>query len=472
MTYPVIIQGGMGVNVSSWKLANAVSREGQMGVVSGTAMDEVLVRNLQIGDPGGHYRRALDNFPVPEVSKKILHKFYIPDGKPENEPFKLLPKFTINPPKELQEITIAANFAEVFLAKEGHDGPVGINFLDKIFFPNIFSIYGAMLAGVDYIIMGAGLPLEVPGVMDKFTTHSEASMKVPVKGVTNGDSFHLRFDPKKLFQTSLPELKRPRFLGIISTLIAANILLKKSTGKVDGFIIETHTAGGHNAPPRGKMVMNDRMEPVYGDRDRVDIEKMSALDIPFWLAGSYGTPEKLKAVLDLGAKGIQVGTVFAFSDESGFTRSIKDKIIPKIINGTADVFTDPKCSPSGFPFKVVSLEGSVSENDEYQQRTRTCDMGYLRSFYKKEDGTLGYRCPAEPGTLYIKKGGKPEELEGRKCLCNALLANIGLAQRQKDGYLEMPLVTAGDDIGSIPQLLKNGGYTYSAKDVLEYLLGN
>jgi len=41
---PVIIQGGMGVGVSSWWLAQAVARTGQLGVVSGTALDAVLAR--------------------------------------------------------------------------------------------------------------------------------------------------------------------------------------------------------------------------------------------------------------------------------------------------------------------------------------------------------------------------------------------------------------------------------------------
>ena len=58
-TVPVIIQGGMGVGVSNWRLANAVSSRGQLGVVSGTALDVVLARRLQDGDPGGHMRRAL-----------------------------------------------------------------------------------------------------------------------------------------------------------------------------------------------------------------------------------------------------------------------------------------------------------------------------------------------------------------------------------------------------------------------------
>jgi len=39
--HPRIIQGGMGIAVSDWRLARAVSRLGQLGVVSGTAIDSI-----------------------------------------------------------------------------------------------------------------------------------------------------------------------------------------------------------------------------------------------------------------------------------------------------------------------------------------------------------------------------------------------------------------------------------------------
>ncbi len=37
-SYPLIIQGGMGIAVSNYHLAKAVSMAGQLGVVSGTAI--------------------------------------------------------------------------------------------------------------------------------------------------------------------------------------------------------------------------------------------------------------------------------------------------------------------------------------------------------------------------------------------------------------------------------------------------
>ncbi|MBA4158577.1 MAG: nitronate monooxygenase, partial [Gemmatimonadetes bacterium] len=75
LTHPTIIQGGMGVGVSNWVLAKAVSLRGQLGVVSGTALDTLFVRRLQDGDVGGHVRRALEHFPIPEVSAEILTRY-------------------------------------------------------------------------------------------------------------------------------------------------------------------------------------------------------------------------------------------------------------------------------------------------------------------------------------------------------------------------------------------------------------
>jgi hypothetical protein len=46
---PRIIQGGMGIRISSWELARTVSQKGELGVVSGTSIDTILVRTLQNG---------------------------------------------------------------------------------------------------------------------------------------------------------------------------------------------------------------------------------------------------------------------------------------------------------------------------------------------------------------------------------------------------------------------------------------
>ena len=81
MQHPRIIQGGMGVGVSGWRLARAVSSLGQLGVAAGTALDVVLARRLQDGDPGGHVRRALSRFPFPRAAARILDRYFVEGGK-------------------------------------------------------------------------------------------------------------------------------------------------------------------------------------------------------------------------------------------------------------------------------------------------------------------------------------------------------------------------------------------------------
>lgn len=469
-TYPIIIQGGMGAGVSNWRLANAVARTGHMGVVSGTALDAILARRLQDGDLGGHMRRALDHFPVPDIAERLISWYFLPGGKDPDTPYKAIPKYSITPGKRLQELTIAANFVEVWLAKEGHDGPVGINLLEKIQLPNIFSLYGAMMAGVDYVLMGAGIPREIPGVLDKLARHEEATLRINVADVKNGESFYTRLDPRKIIPLDLPPLKRPEFLAIVASVTLAMTLIKKSAGKVNGFIIEGPTAGGHNAPPRGPLQLDEEGEPLYGPKDVVDLMKIKELGLPFWVAGSCADPEKLREIRELGAIGVQAGTLFAYCEESGFAEDIKRAVCEKAVRGEAQVFTDPVASPTSFPFKVVQLEGTNSEKKVYDERPRKCDLGYLHQTYLREDGKVCYRCPSEPVGDYQKKGGSLENTEGRKCLCNGLFTNIGLPQVRESGYRELALVTSGNDVNKITRFLKDGKTSYTAQEVISYLL--
>jgi hypothetical protein len=121
---------------------------------------------------------------------------------------------------------------------------------------------------------------------------------------------------------------------------------------------------------------------------------------------------------------------------------------------------------------VVQLEGTLSEPEEYQARPRICDLGLLRTTYKKKDGLVGYRCAGEPPDIYLRKSGKEEETPGRKCICNGLTAAVGLGQEHPRGYAEKPLITSGDDILRVALFLKGNKLSYSAADVIQFLLGN
>lgn len=471
MVQPKIIQGGMGVAVSNWRLANAVSRRGQLGVVSGTGLGVGLPVRLNDGDPGGHVRRALAHFPMQDVAQRIIDTYYIEGGKAPDDPYERPAMWTLTPPVALEQLTVAANFVEVWLAKEGHDNPVGINLLEKVQLPNLTSLYGAMLAGVDVVIIGAGIPMKIPGALDQFANHNAATYPIDVIGTE--DEMLYTFDPSEAFPGIVDvvgTLKRPLFYPIVSSYVLARALTKRANGEINGLVIEMPTAGGHNAPPRGELTLNERGEPIYGEKDEVKLAKFRKLGLPFWLAGGYGSPEKLEEALAEGAQGVQVGTAFAYCDESGMDASIREQVIADVLADKVDLITSAVASPTGFPFKIVSVSGTVSEPDVYMSRPRICDIGFLRHNYVNEKGNISYRCPAEPVGVYEKKGGNVEDTVGRVCLCNQLFAAVGMPQARRNGYVEPPVVTSGDDLPQIKRFIPAGQTSYTVDDILNVLL--
>lgn len=506
---PKIIQGGMGIRISSWQLAREVARKGGLGVISGTAMDVVFVRTLQDGDPGGHFRRALATFPNQAMVQRALLKYYLPEGKSSHKPYRSLPMWSFQPPRQLEEAAILGNYCEVWLAKHDDDGTpiegdgkVGINRLTKVAMPTIHSLYGAMLAGVDYVIMGAGIPTKIPGILDALAEGNDCSLSIEVAGASDedADKYAMKFSPKDFWaETDTPDvaqrpLPRPDFLPIVSSTTLAQSLIKRANGAgptrgINGFVIELNTAGGHNAPPRGWKYEPYSEEPKYGEKDMVEVEKFAkvAKGLPYWFAGSYGRKEKLGEVLEGGGNGVQVGTLFALSDESGMDPHIKQQILSEIASGKAlKVYTDPAASPTGFPFKVLQIDvgNTLAVPEIYDARPRVCNLGYLRVPYLEDNGKLSYKCPSEPVEDYVAKGGDFEATIGRKCLCNALCADAGFPQvrhvkdeetGEKKEYVEPGLVTVGDDVNLCASLLKqreDGTWGFSAADVVEYLLSD
>jgi NAD(P)H-dependent flavin oxidoreductase YrpB (nitropropane dioxygenase family) len=469
---PVVIQGGMGVGVSSWVLANAVARTGQLGVVSGTALDTVVTRRLQNGDPGGHVRRALRDFPLPEIAEHVLDRYYRPQGR-AGQPYAPSQRLGLRSSRLADELAVVGNFVEVWLAKEGHGGWAGINFLEKIQMATPAAAYGAMLAGVDAVLMGAGIPREIPQLLDALAAQRPGTLHVDVIG---SEPVPLTFDPASLGADTLPPLRRPMFLAIVSSHVLAQYLNREAATRPDGFVVEGPNAGGHNAPPRGQLTLDESGQPIYGPRDEANLPALAKIGLPFWLAGGYGEPEQVRAALDSGAAGVQVGTLFALSRESGLSEMLREQLLHRLRGGELDVRTDASASPTGFPFKVAQLADTLAESAVYAERPRLCDLGYLRQPFLRAGGGYGYRCSAEPIDVYVRKGGTAEGAAGAKCLCNALMADIELGQHRKDGYIEQPLVTLGSDLDGARRLdtehwLHGGSAAgWSAAEAIEWLL--
>ena len=224
--WPVVILGGMGVAVSSWQAVRVVSQLGQLGVVSGTALDVVIARRLQDGDVGGDTRRALAAFPVPAIAQRVLRRYFREGGRAPGQPYIPVPKLSMSANAADLELSVVANFAEVWLAKEGHDGVVGINFLEKVQMATPSAAYGAMLAGVDYVLMGAGIPAEIPRLLDQLAVHEPCSLNLDVAGATI--DYTVGLDPEALTGGGLAPLKRPIFLAIVSAHVLAAYLAART----------------------------------------------------------------------------------------------------------------------------------------------------------------------------------------------------------------------------------------------------
>ena len=473
-----IIQGGMGIGVFRHAAVRGVSMLGALGNASGIGLEHMMARELQMGDPNGDIRWALEQFPNQDVAARISDDYFIKGGKASGDAFKSLPfpgfvqagndpyVIKIRDPR-LEELLLVSNFAEVALAKRGHDNPVGINYLHKVQGPLLPYLAGAVLAGVDVVSIGAGIPKEIPGVLDDFC---EGRGTVAPIAVTSNNPFRISFDPTDL-AGDYRKLDRPAFLGIVSNHIGV-----KALPNVDGYIIEGYTAAGHNAPARSKG-FNENGEPAYGPKDEMNFEMLRGMlekrvenggkRQPYFLAGGY--TGRLQEAEELGAKGIQIGSLAEFSRESSVRPGLRKRGLDIIMareEGGA-VYTDPRFSPSGFPFKVLQVDGTLSSKGVMNSRKAVCGFGYLAELYEKPGGDVGMRCPAEPGSSYLRKGGKIADRDGRACLCTGLLSNVSMVNLR-----EPVILTAGSETEDIKEVVGRAGMHYKMKDVVDYVLRN
>lgn len=507
-----LIQGGMGVYVSNWRLAKAVAMASPgetAGTVSGTALDVVYARLLQLGDPGGHARRALQAFDRifgTGIGRKICDRYFIDGGKAPDARYKgtsmhilrsqngedtrHMPvgsdatpvPLTLN--DEIIELLIATGFAEVWLAKEGHDGKIFINFLNKIELPLLYTLYGAMLARVDGVVVGAGNPEGLPALCTRLANQEVVTKRLSVLYRAAGEEFTLRFDPKGVAdgQFAKSPLRRPAFLAIASLDEMVKALAESPGEAPDGFIVEHHQAGGHNANPVGPMKLDDWGQPIYSEKDEADLAVIRKVETPFWLAGGYDSNEKLKEARAAGAAGVQVGSAFALSEESGMRSDYRSAILEQLKNGTegTSLVRTTMFSPTGFSFKVVQLENTLSNDAVFETRRRVCDIGLLqqRGLSKPDESgkrSLFHRCPAGPVESYTRNRGLERNTEQRRCLCNGLLACVGLGQLMKgerDLVEEPAIVTLGQHLDGIRRLSRQGQTHYWAQDVVADILGS
>ncbi len=205
-------------------------------------------------------------------------------------------------------------------------------------------------------------------------------------------------------------LRRPNVLAIVSLPLLASYLARDEATVPDGFVIETHRAGGHSAPPRGALQLDAKGEPVYGPRDHPDLAKMAGIGLPFWLAGGAAHPERLhgaRAWVRPVCRSQCVRAVRRVGPAARPAPGAEDAGSRRGAEGTQR----SEGIAHRLPFKVAEVSGTLSDPAVRTARRRVCDLGYLRVPYRTAKGTIGYRCPAEPEAAYLRKGGSAADTE-------------------------------------------------------------
>ncbi len=323
-----IIQGGMGVGVSLHPLASAVAREGGVGIVSSACLDRL-------------------------VSKRT--------GK----------KFT----------TYEATFDEVSLSKAA-GGYAGINIMVALVRDYESSVRGAIDAGADVIISGAGLPLGLPAIQ-----------------------------PPK--DTAL--------IPIVSSARALELICKK-WGKLgyrpDATVLEGPLAGGH----LGFKIDSIDLDSNTLERLLPPVKDMAVKygDFPVIVAGGIYTHDDIVRFLKMGADGVQMGTRFLATEECSASPLYKQAVIDATEEDII-VAHDPG-SPCGLPFRIIK-QSPMYLSALKRLRTPKCDKGYV--LLKDVEGKFS-RCPAK------------ESNEHTFCICNGLLSSADYNPEEEE-----PLYTVG-----------------------------
>lgn len=328
----------MGVGVSLHPLAKAVAREGGVGIVSSACLDRL-------------------------VSKRTGKKVNIYE----------------------------AVYEEVSLAK-ADGGFAGINIMAALMRDYNDSVKGALDAGADFIISGAGLPLTLPAIQ-----------------------------PPK--DTAL--------VPIVSSARALEIICKKWERlgyRPDAVVLEGPLAGGH---------LGFRLDDIDSESNKLEnllppVKDMAVKygNIPVIVAGGIYTHADILRFLDRGADGVQMGTRFLATEESSATAVYKQAVV-QAKDEDILVAHDPG-SPCGLPFRVIK-QSPMYVSSLQRLRKPKCDKGYV--LLKDAKGVFSV-CPAK------------ESNEHHFCICNGLLSSAGYNPDKEEA-----LYTVGTNASRIDKIL-------------------
>ena len=295
-----------------------------------------------------------------------------------------------------------AAYEEVSLSK-ARGGFAGINIMCALAKDYEASVRGALDAKADAIISGAGLPMGLPGIQA----------------------------PK---DTAL--------IPIVSSSRALELICKKweKLGyRPDAVVLEGPLAGGH---------LGFKIEQVDLESNKLENLLPSVLDMakkygdfPIIVAGGIYTNADIRRFLDMGAKGVQMGTRFLATDESSASDEYKQAVV-RSQDEDIIVATDPG-SPCGLPFRVIK-QSPMYVSALKRLRKPKCDKGAV--LQKDAEGKYS-KCPAK------------ESNEHYFCICNGLLSS---ANYNRD--VEEPLFTVGTNASRVNSIV-------SVKSLMDELAG-
>ena len=240
-----IVQGGMGIGVSASKLASAVARCGGMGTISSV-------------DLRRHH---------PDLMQATQHLDKEPDAR-----------------QQIDAANLQALDREIQSARKmslGH-GWIAVNVM-KALSAYEACVQQALHSGADALVVGAGLPLDLP---DLARDHPHVAL-IPILSDARGVQLLVRKWEKK---GRLP----------------------------DAIVIENpKLAGGHLGAAKMADLSDTRFDfEVVLPQARLYLESLGlAKDIPLIAAGGISCHADIQRMQSLGADAVQLGTAFAVTEE-------------------------------------------------------------------------------------------------------------------------------------------------------------
>lgn len=473
----------MAAIISGSRLTGAAGKRGCLGTVALTGTDQRWLLAGANDDP--RLKEALKRFPYQDLVREfweIVKDVPRPWRGFRWEFAQTTGSDTIEACRKNEVLAIIGAWVEVTLAFDiaGEDADIGVNLMWELSQAFLPYLYGALLANAKYIMVGAGIPRNLAGIVTDLCHHCATDRELTVSLVDNAkglgylSSYKIQFDPSKYVEGNPPMIELPTVAPIISSNIlirvVSELLQEYDPKKVAVYAELPDNSGGHHMNPRGAG-HGEEVVAVYGERDYGGferlLEELISQKIPLWIGGDFCNPKGLAEARALGAEVVLGGTVFALSSDSGMRNDYRLTALKLIEDDKFKVEIRKDVSPAGLAFSVANVSGTECD------MPHACTIGLLLRFYQLPDegGALGTRCSAEPMVSFESKGGHLQFGRPTFCLCRRLMSTAGFPAIQ-GGKEDLGIVTLSGGLRNIEfirDLISKYGYDYTAGNVIDEL---